>query len=88
MRYADRATYRPRSWVARVCVSGLHSSSLRVILREVTTKRKLITEPVVPISLRVTPAQHEALKDLASRNTRTVSQEMRVAIDAHLRSAA
>jgi len=42
----------------------------------------------VPISLRVTPAQHEALKDLASRNTRTVSQEMRVAIDAHLRSAA
>lgn len=32
----------------------------------------------------MTPEQHRALKDIAAQQHRTVSQELRVAIDAHL----
>jgi predicted DNA-binding protein len=50
----------------------------------VGTKRNIANEPNIPLSLRISKQQHEALRDLASRQHRTVSQEMRVAIDAHI----
>jgi predicted transcriptional regulator len=51
----------------------------------VTTKHNNSgTEPIVAMSFRMTPDQREALKRLALASHRTLSQELRVAIDDHL----
>lgn len=41
-------------------------------------------EPIIAMSFRMTPYQREALKQLADAAHRTLSQELRVAIDNHL----
>jgi predicted DNA-binding protein len=50
----------------------------------VTTKHNSGAEPIVAMSFRMTPDQREGLKRLATQAHRTLSQELRVAIDSHL----
>jgi hypothetical protein len=58
----------------------LSPSALRVKLRVVMPKDNDVTEGAV-ISIRLTHEQHEGLKQLASSEHRTVSQQVRHLVD-------